>query len=430
MLLKTIRERGKLNAEFNQDNDLLVENQIIGRVEGLNFVFNNTESSIEKKRLLLITKDIVVSKIKNIVDQLYETPDTEFSINNLGEIIWQKNIIGKLVKGNLIYKPSVIPIVSDIIPSSIVEKIKTRIEYFTNNYVKQNFSSLFSIIEDKEIAGISSGLVFIISEHLGVISRDHVKKEVKSLDQDCRSKFRKYGFRFGQYSVYHPLFLKPEPTRLRMTLWKIFNQVEKSIDPPLPGLVTIPILDGVENTYYEVAGFKNLGSRAIRIDMLERLADLIRTEDTKKGFKANSEMLSITGLSFIQLKDILENLGYKSEHIPISEIKTLEIDKEKDLKNIINDNDKDKNLGLPEAKLDLDEINQNQIIFKFNFKKIKISKTFNKLIKNKNNHKRALESKNKNNFKIKKNKDRKRLDPNNPFAALASLIKDNKDKFN
>ena len=430
VLLKTIRERGKLNAEFNQDNDLIVENQIIGRVEGLNFIFNNTESSIEKKRLLLITKDIVVSKIKNIVDQLYETPDTEFSINNLGEIIWQKNIIGKLERGNLIYKPFVIPIISDIVPSSIVEKIKTRIEYFVNNYIKQNFSSLFSIIDDKEIVGISSGLVFIMSEHLGVLSRVHVKKEVNSLDQDCRSKFRKYGFRFGQYSVYHPLFLKPEPTRLRMTLWKIFNQVEKSIDPPLPGLVTIPILDGVENTYYEVAGFKNLGSRAIRIDMLERLADLIRAEDTKKGFKANSEMLSITGLSFIQLKDILENLGYKSENIPLPEIKTLGIDNEKNLKNIINNNDKDKNLGLPEAKLALDEINPNQIIFKFDFKKIKISKTFNKRTKNKNNHTKAIEIKNKNNFKIKKNKDRKRLDPNNPFAALASLIKDNKDKFN
>ena len=419
-----------MNAEFNRDNDLLVENQVIGRVEGLNFVFNNTESSIEKKRLLLITKDIVVSKIKNIVDQLYETPDTEFSINNLGEIIWQKNIIGRLVRGNLIYKPFVIPIISDIIPSSIVEKIKTRIEYFINNYIKQNFSSLFSIIDDKEIVGISSGLVFIMSEHLGVLSRVNVKKEVNSLDQDCRSKFRKYGFRFGQYSVYHPLFLKPEPTRLRITLWKIFNQVEKSIDPPLPGLVSIPILDGVENTYYEVAGFKNLGSRAIRIDMLERLADLIRAEDTKKGFKVNSEMLSITGLSFIQLKDILENLGYKSENIPLPAIKTLEIDKEKKLKNIINNNDKDKNLGLPEAKVDLDEINHNQIIFKFDFKKIKISKTFNKHTKNKNNYAKALESKNKNNFKIKKNKDRKRLDPNNPFAALAALIKDNKDKSN
>ena len=61
-------------------------------------------------------------------------------------------------------------------------------------------------MEDKEINGISSGLVFTMSEHLEVLSRDHVTKEVKSLDQDCRSKFRKYGFRFGQYSVYHLFF--------------------------------------------------------------------------------------------------------------------------------------------------------------------------------------------------------------------------------
>ena len=50
--------------------------------------------------------------------------------------------------------------------------------------------------------------------------------------------------------------------------------------------------------------------------------------------------------------------------------------------------------------------------------------------KNKIDHTKDIETKNKNNFKIKKNKDRKRLDPSNPFAALASLIKDNKDKFN
>ncbi|MFL2812645.1 MAG: helicase-related protein [Paracoccaceae bacterium] len=423
VLLKIIRGKGKLNVEFNQNNDLLVENQIIGRVEGLNFVFNDTDSSIEKKRLLLISKDIVVSKIKNIVDQLYETSDSEFSINNSGEIIWQKNVIGRLVRGNSIYKPIVKPIISEIIPSSIVKKIETRIQYFTNNYIKENFSSLFSIMDDKEIAGISAGLIFIMSEHLGVLSRNHVIKEVKSLDQDCRAKFRKYGFRFGQYSVYHPLFLKPEPTRLRMTLWNIFNQVEKKITPPLPGLVTVPILNGVENTYYEIAGFKNLGSRAIRIDMLERLADLIRSEDTKRGFKVTSEMLSITGLSFTQIKDILENLNYKSKYIPHPVINPLEADNEKKLGIIINENNKDSNLGISEPNLGLDTINQNQIIFQFDYKNIKRNNTFVKHTRNKNNIKH-LETKPKNNFITKKNKDRKKLDPNNPFAALRSLIKD------
>ena len=170
-------------------------------------------------------------------------------------------------------------------------------------------------MEDKDINGISTGLVFTMSEHLGILSRDRVTKEVKSLDQESRAKFRKYGFRFGQYSIYHPLFLKPEPTRLRVILWSKFHQLKNKMDLPLPGLVTIEVTEGVEDSYYELVGFKKLGSRAIRIDMLERLADLIRAQDTKKGFKANSEMLSITGLSFIQLKDILENLGYKSDFI-------------------------------------------------------------------------------------------------------------------
>ncbi|MFL2803068.1 MAG: helicase-related protein [Paracoccaceae bacterium] len=422
ILLKTIREKGKLNAEFNENNDLLVENQLIGRVEGLNFIFKSPENSIDRKKLILISKDIIISKITNIVDQLYESPDTEFSINNLGEIIWQKNIIGRLTRGNSIYKPKVEPIISDIIPSSIIKKIETRIQYFANNCIQQNFSPLFSIIEDKEIGGISVGLVFIISEHLGVLSRDRVINEVKSLDQDCRAKFRKYGFRFGQYSIFQPLFLKPEPTRLRIILWNIFNRVVKNITPPLPGLVTVPILDKVENSFYEIAGFKNLGSRAVRIDMLERLADLIRSEDTKNGFKVTSEMLSITGLSFIQLKDILENLGYKSEKISIKDIKTIEKDKEGSFATTISARDNDINGIVPYQDLNIKEIKQNQIIFKYNYKKLKRSTTSSKRLKNRNTYHQQTISKNK--LQIKKNNYKKKFDPNNPFAALASLIED------
>ena len=51
VLLKTIREKGKLTAEFNDNNELLIENQLIGRVEGLNFVFQTTDNSIENKKL-------------------------------------------------------------------------------------------------------------------------------------------------------------------------------------------------------------------------------------------------------------------------------------------------------------------------------------------------------------------------------------------
>jgi ATP-dependent RNA helicase SUPV3L1/SUV3 len=278
-------------------------------------------------------------------------------------------------------------------------------------------------MEDKEINGISTGLVFTMSEHLGVLSRDRVTKEVKSLDQESRAKFRKYGFRFGQYSIYHPLFLKPEPTRLRVILWSKFHQLENKMDPPLPGLVTIEVTEGVEDSYYELVGFKKLGSRAIRIDMLERLADLIRLQDTKKGFKATSEMLSITGLSFIQLKEILEKLGYKSEKSFDQVQKIADSEQIENLETNIKDEDLNKNEKNSKDDVDSKVITIDQIIFKFYFKKNKNKNFFqnskNKKIRNDNPQKKQLNKIN----KLKNNNISKKIDPNSPFAALSSLIK-------
>jgi ATP-dependent RNA helicase SUPV3L1/SUV3 len=56
-----------------------------------------------------------------------------------------------------------------------------------------------------------------------------------------------------------------------------------------------------------------LGARAIRIDMLERLADILRTKDSRVGFEATPDMLSITGMTLEQFAGLMEGLGYKGE---------------------------------------------------------------------------------------------------------------------
>ena len=79
--------------------------------------------------------------------------------------------------------------------------------------------------------------------------------------------------------------------------------------------------------FYRVAGFHVCGPRAVRIDMLERLADLIRpllawranaanpslppkgaTGDG--GFKATPDMMSILGCSAEELGNVLQALGF------------------------------------------------------------------------------------------------------------------------
>jgi ATP-dependent RNA helicase SUPV3L1/SUV3 len=69
----------------------------------------------------------------------------------------------------------------------------------------------------------------------------------------------------------------------------------------------------VPKQHYTLAGYHPAGTRAIRIDMLERLADILRTKDSRAGFEAVPDMLSITGLSLEQFTDLMAGLGYKGE---------------------------------------------------------------------------------------------------------------------
>jgi ATP-dependent RNA helicase SUPV3L1/SUV3 len=47
--------------------------------------------------------------------------------------------------------------------------------------------------------------------------------------------------------------------------------------------------------------------------MLERLADMLRGVDTRGGFEATGDMLSITGMTLEQFADLMGGLGYTGE---------------------------------------------------------------------------------------------------------------------
>ena len=121
------------------------------------------------------------------------------------------------------------------------------------------------------------------------------------------------GVRFGQYTIFLPLLLKPAPTRLRLLLWSLYQGLDEFPETPPPGLVTIPYLPEVPRGHYTLSGYHPAGVRAIRIDMLERLADILRQKDSRAGFEATPDMLSITGMTLEQFSDLMGGLGYKGE---------------------------------------------------------------------------------------------------------------------
>ncbi|EDQ04514.1 helicase-like protein, partial [Sulfitobacter indolifex HEL-45] len=101
-------------------------------------------------------------------------------------------------------------------------------------------------------------------------------------------------------------------------------------ESPPPGLVTIPVEADAPAGADTMSGYRNAGKRAIRIDMLERLADMLRAEDSRGGFEAKPDMLSITGMTLEQFADLMEGLGYKAEKVERTKVKPVDVVMPKD----------------------------------------------------------------------------------------------------
>ncbi len=117
---------------------------------------------------------------------------------------------------------------------------------------------------------------------------------------------RKHGVRFGQFTIFMPLLLKPAPTRLRLVLWSLSKGLQEFPESAAARAGDDPgrCQCACRGRYH--VGIPQAGVRAIRIDMLERLADMLRTEDSRGGFEAKPDMLSITGMTLEQFADLMQ----------------------------------------------------------------------------------------------------------------------------
>ena len=184
---------------------------------------------------------------------------------------------------------------------------------------------------------MARGIAFQLKENLGALKREAVADEINALDQPARAELRKYGLRFGAFNIFFPVLLKPAAADLAATLWLLKNSgTANGVAPqlPRPGLTSAATDPATPEALYRAYGFHVCGPRAIRLDILERLADLIRPllawrPSAEKpgtppkgstgdgGFKLTDEMMSILGCSAEELGEVLKALGFRLEKRPI-----------------------------------------------------------------------------------------------------------------
>ena len=310
VLLRRLKQKESLVADVNDLGEVSVEGEFIGRLDGFQFHQDSSASPEEAKTLRAAALAALGPEFHLRADRFYNAPDTEIDFTEQGGLMWGEHAIGKLVAGAEPLKPMVEVFVDEEAGPDIAQKVQRRFQHFVDRKIATLFEPLLELNKDETLTGLARGFAFRLFENLGVLPREAVAADVKALDQDARGLLRKHGVRFGQFTIFMPLVLKPGPTRLRLVLWSLANGLQEFPESPPPGLVTVPHAAETPAEYAAMSGYRAAGDRAIRIDMLERLADLLRTQDSRQGFEANPDMLSITGLTLEQFASLLQGLGY------------------------------------------------------------------------------------------------------------------------
>ena len=313
VLLGRLKRKEDFVPDINDKGEVTVDGQFIGRLEGFRFRQDSGSTPEETKALKQAAVAALGPEFSLRSSRLYNSRNSEFDFSSDGKITWSGHVVGRASAGSSLFVPKVEALVSKEAAPEVRERVERRLSAFMEQTVEATCGQLLSMRADEEISGNARGFTYRLVEALGVIKRSEVREEVNALGQDERRGLRRHGVRFGQYCIFVPSVLKPLATRVRWLLWSLSKGTASDSFAPETGLVTIPSVPKASVSDYLLSGYYPLGERALRIDMLERLADMLREKNAAEGFEASSDMLSITGLSVEGFASVMRGLGYDAE---------------------------------------------------------------------------------------------------------------------
>ncbi len=337
VLMRRLRDKETLEAEIGDDGAIVVESHCVGHLSGFRFTPESSADSVQGKAARHAAAHVLESELAARAAQLSADDDAHLTLSAGGRVMWRSAEIGRLERGETALKPTVRLTADEHLSGPDRERVQKRLDDWLVRILRGRLGPLVSLGEAEDVTGLARGLAYRLSEKLGVLRRDEVADDVKALDQTARAQLRRYGLRFGAFNLYFPALLKPAATELLLALWTIWegnrDSEERGPRPPRQGLTSAEIDPAVPAPFYRAAGYHMAGRRAVRIDMLERLADMIRpliawratanaaaapAGATGDGaFRVTPDMMSIVGCSGADLASILESLNFRKQTRPV-----------------------------------------------------------------------------------------------------------------
>jgi ATP-dependent RNA helicase SUPV3L1/SUV3 len=394
VLMRRLREDEEFAATVDDEGEVLVEGEYVGRLQGFSFVPDPRAMGIHGRALRAAALKGLAGEIAARAHALTNAPEAAITLSEHGRLWWNGGIVAQLKKGHDPLHPRVALLADELLSTAAQERATERLEEWVALHITKTLSPLVTVqaelkkempketaapveeakaetpaadaseetaaeetsaeeaagdaaedaVDTAETAeapvaeaaaaeaggkeqklfasplqGMARGLAFQIYENLGSVSRHSVVRELRAVAQADRTPLRRLGVRFGAFSIFVPALVKPAAARLKALLWAVHQGITDIPPPPPAGLTSLPSDPAVPAGFYEAAGFRLCGPRAVRIDMLERLGDIIRSKgqggQMPDSFAVSNDMMSVLGCGEDDIAQVLRALGFRDTKV-------------------------------------------------------------------------------------------------------------------
>ncbi|MCZ6721498.1 MAG: helicase-related protein [Proteobacteria bacterium] len=304
-LTRRMASSGELLGGITKAGEVIVEGQAVGRLAGFRLMFDETES----KMVRAAARRVLADEMPRRVARLCADPDEAFGLADNATLLWNGQPIARLAAGETALAPRLEPIDAELLDGPQRERIRRRLSLWLAGHLEAGLGPLIRL-SAAPLAGAARGLAFQLVESLGSLGRDQARSASAALTPEDRRRLARLGVRHGRYHLYLAGLLKAAPVRLRALLW---SAREGRPPPPLPppGRVSLAIDPQLPAAYYRAIGYAPLGPRALRVDMVERLAAEGRRLGRRGPFGLEPALLSLAACSPETLAMMLATLGFR-----------------------------------------------------------------------------------------------------------------------
>ena len=258
---------------------------------------------------LVATSALPAKRTTNWLENLIDAPHARLTFEATGRVSFEGRPVARLVRGADLLRPDVALNGELDLSRGLGSRVQRRLVAAARDLAADVVAPLRS---DRlgQRSGAVRGLFYQLEQGLGTISARSAREQVRALTRDERRLLEQLGVRLGIRVVFVTQALKPAMVQRRVALSTAFWG-DDTLNPA-PSAVSMPADRAAPAAMFEAVGFPRAGNRAVRADVLERVAQLLARAARRGPFVPDDRVRQRLSCAADDVPSMVEALGYRS----------------------------------------------------------------------------------------------------------------------